>query len=157
MKHNILKTIVGTMMLSFMFMSFQCGEEEEMPPLEPSTTFVLDNHTYDTLRITLIATESGRAGKRFDVHPFSTYTFETEIKNEPYNDEIELLTDYLDGWDTVRMFSNGRMKAQYAGPSFDGANDEHTFFNRNSWEYHERTSQYRQNSYTYKVRLADFE
>ena len=157
MKHNILKTIFGTMMLSFMFMSFECGDDDDMTPIEPSTTFVLDNHTYDTLRITLTATESGRAGKRFDVRPFSKYMFETEIKNEPYRDEIELLTDYLDGWDTVRVIVKGTEKLKFSGPSFDGADDERTFFNRNAWEYFEHRNDYEQSRYTYKIMKADFE
>ena len=157
MKHNILKTIIGAMMLSLMFMSFQCGEEEDYwETAEPSSYFALDNHTYDTLDIVMISNSGKFASRTVSIRPFSWGILLQDVKDSAYASTDDILPDFLNNWDTVRMCSNGRVKKTYVGPATDLPAEENDFFNINAWQ-NNRSDSYRQTKYTFSVRLADFE
>lgn len=156
MKYNILKTIFGAMMLSLMFMSFQCGEDDDyLENAEPSSYFAFDNHTYDTLDIVLIPNGGRFAGRTVRVKPFSWGILLNDVKDSIYASTDEILPSFLNSWDTVRLCKNGTVKKMYVGPATDLPVEENTFFNINAWQ--SRPDNSNQTRYTFALRLQDMD
>lgn len=143
-------------MLSLMFMSFQCGEDDDYREnAEPSSYFAFDNHTYDTINITMTSVAKGNAGKLITSMPFSEVGLSNFIVNDSL-DDLDALADFLGGWDTVRLKVKGVERALYCAPVTDSGRTK-SFFNLNSWE--NSTQQYNRHDtkFVFKVRAADLE
>ncbi len=155
MKYNIIKTIFGAMMLSLMFMSFECGEDDDMWVPSETRSFCFDNHTYDTINITMTSVAKGNASKLITSMPFSEVGLSNFIVNDSL-DDLDALADFLGGWDTVRLKVKGVERALYCAPVTDSGRTK-SFFNLNSWE--NSTQQYNRHDtkFVFKVRAADLE
>ena len=156
MKYNIIKTLFGATMLSLMFMSFQCGEDDDYwVEAEPSSYFVFNNHTYDTLDIVMIPNGGRFAGRTVRVRPFTGCTLLQDVKDSTYASTDEILPAFLNSWDTVRLCKNGAVKKLYVGPAGDLPAAKNTFFNINAWQsLHDGNNQTR---YTFVLRLNDMD
>ena len=142
-------------MLSLMFMSFECGEEEDIWEPHESRTFCFDNHTYDTINITMTSVAKGNAGKLITSMPFSMVVLSSYIINDSL-DDVDALADFLGGWDTVRLKVKGVERAMYCAPMTDSSQTK-SFFNLNSWENQPQQYNRHDTKYVFKVRATDLE
>ncbi len=156
MKYNILKTIIGSLMISMMFMSFECGEEEDNWETQECRTFCLDNHTYDTIDIQMTNTPARAARKTITSRPFSLVTISSFIIDDSLTAR-EAVADFLGGWDTVRLMVKGVEKAVYCAPVCDSTSGSKSFFNIDSWEFNSPLSNSWDKKYIFKVVAADLE
>ena len=155
MKYNIIKTIFGAMMLSLMFLSFECGEDDDMWVPSETRSFCFDNHTYDTIDILMTNSSARASRKTITSRPFSTITITSYIVDDTLTHR-EAIADFLGGWDTVRLKVKGVERALYYAPVTDSGRTK-SFFNLNSWE--NSTQQYNRHDtkFVFKVRAADLE
>ena len=143
-------------MLSLMFMSFECGDDDDMwENPEPSSYFAFDNHTYDTLDVVMISNGGRYYSRTVRVKPFSVGILLQNVKDSTYATTEDILPGFLNSWDTVCLCKNGAVKKQYVGPATDLPAEENTFFNLNAWQSrHEGNNQTR---YTFALRLKDMD